>query len=81
MSREQIVAWAIGKGWELTSHGHLVKRSERGTLMRLKFQRYSVRLERSWRDSFNRLKWTRQQSGFLSRLRIDENDRLCGLVR
>lgn len=76
LSREDIIKWATGRGWELDRYGHL-QREISGRQYRLKLGKNSVRSE-VITDSGQ---WIGLSSGYYKDLFINSEEKLSGLAR
>jgi len=75
MNRQQFVAWAQSRGWQLDRFGHL-KKYLNGKTYRFKLSRIAVRYEIK-----SRAGWVRIRSGYFSKLSITPDGQLAGLTR
>jgi len=75
ISREELIAWAARKGWNLDSFGHLHKVEHEGLRhYRLKLSRISARYE--IKTNFG---WVRVRSGYFKDLTITADGKLAGM--
>lgn len=80
MTKLQLAQYLIGKGWTQDRFGHFHKGE-----YRIKVQARSVRLEKWYRTeasaySRSEKRYIRLRSGYLSKLFIGDQGKLCGLA-
>lgn len=73
LTKQQIIDWALGRGWRLDKWGHLQKLVN-GKQYRLKLSSIAVRNEVKGHSG-----WIRLRSGYLKGLSFDTEGKLCGL--
>ena len=78
MTKEEFIAWAIGKGWHIDRYGHLQKILD-GKHYRIKIGKTSVRYESMITFSDGKNEWARLRSGYYKNLSLTSDDKLAGL--
>ncbi len=85
LTKEQLINWALSRGWSQDNFGHLQK-SANGKNYRLKLSnvavRYEVRVHHEATEySKAENEWARLQSGYFKDLSIDDENKLHGMSR
>ena len=73
MTKQELMDWAIERGWKLDLYGHL-KREKGGKIYRLKLSRIAVRYEIK-----SSAGWVRLRGGYYSKLNVTPDGKLSGL--
>jgi hypothetical protein len=80
MTKEQLEQWGISKGYQYDKYGYLVK-TQNDKQYRLKISsiaaRYEIKIHHAQGDN----EWCRIQSGYLSKLSINDKGQLAGMTR
>ncbi len=78
MTRQELIQWAVGRGWTMDRWGHLQKQEGSDTgqpkKYRLKLSRIAVRYE-----VHTSAGWVRLRSGYLSNISITPDGKLKGM--
>jgi len=86
MTREEIIAWAISKGWRQDEKGNL-RKEHKGTEYRLKFRKKKLVYEGrvlqdiGYSESKMGYRWTRLSSSYYKDLSIADEGKLMGMKR
>jgi hypothetical protein len=86
MTKDELIEWLKGKGYQKDTYGHYQKKDDKGNVHRYKIQDISVRYETQINISdpySNRPKheWVRLLSGYYKNLSLNEKNQLVGLKR
>jgi hypothetical protein len=82
MTKDELKTWLISKGYTQDKYGHFQKVSplQLDVIYRYKIQDISVRFEKQI-DVCGKHEWMRISSGYLKKLSINRDNKICGLKR
>lgn len=80
MKKQELIDWAVSRGFEKDKFGHMQKTRSDGKVLRLKIQPTSVQYEIKSKIG-NHNEWLRLFSGYYKNLTISENGKLTTIKK